>query len=148
MAAIQFGNVNNRFILKNCFDELRQNREQMKYITLDIAVKEDVDVAIRDTKQYNMDRESSFLVKNQLRASFIVRAMMGKKLFAFFLKWKKETDHMRVTCKTKVYDRLMKIYRNYQFIYFQKWKDQNNLAVMQKRSKIVYDIEKNNSQWH
>jgi hypothetical protein len=64
MAAIQFGNVNNRFILKNCFDELRQNREQMKYMTLDIAVKEDVDVAIQDTKQYNLDRENSFLVKN------------------------------------------------------------------------------------
>jgi hypothetical protein len=56
----------------------------MKYMTLDIAVKEDVDVAIRETKQYNLDRESSFMVKNQLRASFIVRAMMGKKLFAFF----------------------------------------------------------------
>lgn len=141
MAAIQFGQVNNRFILKNCFDELRQNREQMKFMTLDIAVKEDVDVAIRNTKQYNVDREHSFLVKNQLRAGFIVRAMMGKKLFTFFLKWKKETDHLRVTCKSKVADRLLKIYRNYQLIYFQRWKDQNNLAVMQKRSKIVYDIE-------
>ena len=88
------------------------------------------------------------MVKNQLRASFIVRAMMGKKLFAFFQKWKKETDHIRVTCNSKVKDRLMKIYRNYQLIYFQRWKDQNNLAVMQKRSKIVYDIESRNSQWH
>lgn len=120
----------------------------MKYMTLDIAVKEDVDVAIRDTKQYNVNRERSFLVKNQLRASFILRAMMGKKLFTYFLKWKKETDHLRVTCKSKVYDRLIKIYRNYQLLYFQKWKDQNNLAVMQKRSKIVHDIEQKNGQWH
>jgi hypothetical protein len=74
--------------------------------------------------------------------------MMGKKLFAYYHKWKKETDHIRVTCKTKVYDRLLKICRNYELMYFQKWKDQNNLAIMQKRSKIVYDIEQNNSQWH
>ena len=64
MAAIQFGQTNNRFILKNCFDGLRQHTEQMKYMTLDIAVKEDVDVAIRDTRQYNIDRESAFLTKN------------------------------------------------------------------------------------
>jgi hypothetical protein len=36
----------------------------MKYMTLDIAVKEDVDVAIRDTRQYNIDRERAFLTKN------------------------------------------------------------------------------------
>ena len=148
MAAIQFGKVNNRFILKNCFDELRQNREKMKYMTLDIAVNEDVDIAINATKQFNMDRERSFLVKNQLRAGFIVRAMMGKKLFAFFFKWKKETDHLRVTCKSKVYDRLLKICKNYQMMYFHRWRDQKNLAVMQKRSKIVSDVESKNSQWH
>jgi hypothetical protein len=64
MAAIQFVQTNNRFILKNCFDELRQNREQMKFMTLDIAVKEDVNIAIRDTKKFNIDRETSFLEKN------------------------------------------------------------------------------------
>jgi len=37
----------------------------MKYMTLDIAVKEDVDVAIRNTRKYNVDREQAFLTKNQ-----------------------------------------------------------------------------------
>lgn len=50
MAAIQFGQTNNRFIQKNVFDALRHHTEQMKYMTLDIAVKEDVDVAIRENR--------------------------------------------------------------------------------------------------
>ena len=33
-------------------------------------------------------------------------------------------------------------------MYFLRWRDQNNLAVMQKRSKIVYDIEQNNMAKH
>jgi hypothetical protein len=75
----------------------------MKYMTLDIAVKEDVDVAIKNTKQYNVDREQAFLTKNQQRAGFAVRAMLGKRLFTYFLKWRKESNHIRDTCKTKVF---------------------------------------------
>jgi hypothetical protein len=145
MAAIQFGQVNNRFILKNCFDELRHHCEKMKYMTLDIAVREDVDVGIKQTREYNFERERAFLTKNKLRASFAVRAMLGKRLFSYFHKWRKETNKLRELCKSKVWDRFLKIYRNYELIYFQRWKDQNNLAVMQKRSKIVYDIEKKNA---
>jgi hypothetical protein len=38
----------------------------------------------------------------------------------------------------------MKISGNYKLMYFLRWRDQNNLAVMQKRSKEVYEIEQNN----
>jgi hypothetical protein len=120
----------------------------MKYLTLDIAVKEDVDVAIEQTRQFNIDRERAFITKNKLRASFIVRAMMGKRLFSYFLKWRKESNQIRDVSRTKVWDKLLKVYRNYQLIYFQRWKDQINLAVMQKRAKMVADIEANNMQWH
>lgn len=110
-------------------------------MTLDIAVKEDVDVAIRNTRQYNVDREQAFLTKNQNRAGFAVRAMLGKKLFAYFQKWKKESDHIKILCKTKVWDRLLKIAGNYKLAFFIRWRDQNNLAVMQRKAKIVSEID-------
>jgi len=33
--------------------------------------------------------------------------MMGKRLFAYFMKWKKETDHFNVTMKEKVKIKLL-----------------------------------------
>ena len=58
------------------------------------------------------------MTKNKLRACFAVRAMLGKRIFSYFMKWRKESCQIRDVCSTKVYDRLLKIYRNYQLLYF------------------------------
>ena len=85
----------------------------MKHRTLDIAVREDVDVAIRNTRLENIEREQQFLTKNQLRAGFIVRGMLGKRLCSYFVKWRRETGHFTYTCKTKIAVKLIKIYKSY-----------------------------------
>lgn len=69
-------------------------------------------------------------------------------MFAYFQKWKKESDHIKTLCKTKVWDRLLKISGNYKLCFFLRWRDQNNLAVMQRKSKIVSEIDQRNQAWN
>jgi hypothetical protein len=89
MAAIQFGLTNQKYILRNCFDELRQNREKRKFELLHHAVNSDMNVAIAETKAFN--EKKSFKLENvhKMRAGNIVRDMIGRRLFAYFDHWTK-----------------------------------------------------------
>jgi hypothetical protein len=97
MAAIQFGKENRTYLLKNCFDELRQEAERSKYDAMYKAVKEDMDPAIASTSDWNKNKDNAIFMKNKFRASSILRDMMGKNLFTYFMQWKAETDAYRIT---------------------------------------------------
>jgi len=47
MAAIKFRDINSTFTIRNVFMALRQNAEKRKYELLDLAVKDDMNVAIK-----------------------------------------------------------------------------------------------------
>ena len=61
------------------------------------AVKEDMDPAIAYTSDWNKNKDNAILMKNKFRASSILREMMGKNLFTYFMQWKAETDAYRIT---------------------------------------------------
>jgi len=44
-----------------------------------------------------------------LRAGFIVRDMLGKKLDSFFKKWYKETQHFKTKLNKNIRDNLIKM---------------------------------------
>jgi hypothetical protein len=43
--------------------------------------------AIRSLEDFNYDKSTKIITKSQLRAGFIIRDMMGKKLYTYFKKW-------------------------------------------------------------
>lgn len=148
MAAIQFGKENQRYIMKNCFDALRQESETAKYEAMYRAVKEDMDPAIESTAKWNMNKDRAILTKSQLRAGSITRDMLGKRLLSYLLLWKKETDIYRVTLHSKIKGRLLKLYSNYMLSYFKHWKDKMNFRVTEKRKLMMQEIENENAMWH
>ena len=148
MAAIQFGKENQKYILKNCYDALRNESETAKYDAMYRAVKEDMDPAIESTAAWNMNKDRAILTKSQLRAGNITRDMLGKRLLSYFLLWRKETDIYRIILNTKIKGRLLKMYSNYMLSYFKHWKDKMNFRVTEKRKLQMNGIENENENWH
>ena len=97
MAAIQFGQQNQRYLMRNVFDELRQHCERRKYELLHHAVHEDMDVAIAKTTEFNATKSAKILNTNKNRAGNIVRDMLGRRLFAYFDHWVRVNEHYKVT---------------------------------------------------
>lgn len=126
MASIQFCQVNSKYLMKNVFDALNLHCEQKKYSILHQAVEEDINVAIKDTDEFVLQKSEVVLRKNQTRAGNIVTAMLGKRLFAYFDQWRSVNKHYQRTMVSKINDRLIKLYTNEMSSYFQRWKDQLN----------------------
>ena len=77
---------------------------------------------IKDLEDHNYSKSQEILTRSQLRASTIVRNMMGKRLFAYFKKWKDETRHFNVTMKEKVKIKLLQLCKGRYAAYFFHWK--------------------------
>ena len=91
MASIQFVLSNQKYTLKACFTELVRHKEQTKYKWLNHAVENDMTPVIKDLEDHNYSKSKEILTKSQYRASTIVRNMLGKRLFAYYRKWRDET---------------------------------------------------------
>lgn len=65
--------------------------------------------AIQSLEDFNYDKSTQILTKSQLRAGFIIRDMMGKKLNAYFKKWNEETQRFRIILTKNISDRLIRI---------------------------------------
>jgi hypothetical protein len=87
MAAIQFGQINRKYTLQACYNTLRQHTETKKHGMMKNAVEDDMDIAIQETEQFNQDKMKALLTSNQRRAGNIVRDMLAKRLYAYFMHW-------------------------------------------------------------
>ena len=65
--------------------------------------------AIQSLEDFNYDKSTQILTKSQLRAGFIIRDMMGKKLNTYFKKWNEETQRFRIILTKNISDRLIRI---------------------------------------
>ena len=140
MAAIQFGQTNRKYTMQSVFNALRQHTEVKKFSMMSTAVESDMNVAISETEQFNKDKTSALLRSNQTRAGNIVRDMLAKRLFAYFMHWNNVGVNYNQTMETKVKDKILKMYINYMKSYFVGWKTNVNTKERRKRMKIVQDM--------
>ena len=140
MAAIQFRESNSSYTLRAVFQALRQHTESKKYSLLDHAVKNDMNVAIEETTEFNQKKNQKLLNSNQLRAGNIARDMIGKRLFSYFQKWKSETDHYGVTMNTTIKNRILRSYTLKMRSFFDQWKKKSFDKVRRKKMKIVQEL--------
>ena len=57
---------------------------------------------IKSLEDHNYAKSKDILTRSQYRASIIVRNMMGKRLFAYYKQWHKETFHYKMIMNNKV----------------------------------------------
>ena len=103
-----------------------------------------MDVAIRDTKEFNQNKTNKLLTANQIRAGAITRNSIGKRLYSYFQKWRDETDHYKNTMEGKVKFRILKCYSKRVGSYFDHWKKNVYEKELRKRKKIIMDLQSEN----
>jgi len=140
MAAIRFGQTNQRLMVKNIFDELKRNKEQKKFELINMAVEEDVNIAIVETKQFNDGKSHALLTANQLRAGNIVVAMMGKQLYSYFSHWRLNQGDYSMKLKSIVKGRVLRLYARMMDSYFTKWADNLNVKRKQVKNRAVIEM--------
>ena len=99
-----------------------------------------MDIAISGCEQFNKDKTSGLQKSNQKRASNIVRDMLGKRLFAYFMHWNNVGVNYRQTMVTKVKGKVISMYLNYMGSYFVGWKTNVTTKERKKRVKLVQDM--------
>ena len=122
MAAIQFSRSNQQYLMQAVFDALRNHKESRKHVLLVHAVENDVKVAIANASLFNQNQAEVILRKNKARAGNIVIAMMGKRLFAYFMHWHAMTEDYKTKMNTKVKDKIIRQYIKYMKSYFSQWR--------------------------
>ena len=101
---------------------------------------------IKDLEEHNYSKSQEILTRSQYRASTIVRNMMGKRLFAYFKKWKDETRHFNVTMKEKVKIKLLQLCKGRFAAYFFHWKSNSfNKRNQLDNGKNMEDLSTNES---
>ena len=104
MAAIQFGKANRELLVRNCFAQLRQNREDSKYALIHKSLREDVDVAIEKFREANQAKQSAMLTESQRRAGELISEMLGKGFYSYFYYWSGLNRNFKIQMNTKVKD--------------------------------------------
>ena len=94
-----------------------------------MAVNDDMNVAIADTEAFVGERSHAIKIANQTRAGNIVRDMLGKRLYSFFIQWHNRTRYCNNVMNSKVRDRIIKTYINMMASYFDGWKKKTNTKV-------------------
>ena len=122
MTSIAFVQSNNRYTMKAVFGELLRHKEAKKFKLLKHAVENDMDPGIKDLEDHNFEKSKQILNRSQYRASGIVRNMLGKRLFAYFQKWKSETSHYSVTMNAKIRIKMTQMIKGKYAVYFYHWK--------------------------
>jgi len=105
------------------------------------ALKEDMDVGIAQAKEFNGKKSTELARSNQLRASNIVRDMLGKRLWSYFEHWRDANANYHQTMDMKVKGKIIRMYKNYLQSYFTAWKKKLNDKERQKKMKMVQTMQ-------
>jgi hypothetical protein len=136
MAAIAFGQHNQKYLLHNIFNELRHHRERSKYELTSRAVKDEMDVAIAEARAFNADKQYQVTRKHQNRAGNMIRDAFGKRLHSYFAKWRDHTLSYKQTMNIKVKSRIIHMYNNYMNSYFDHWKKNAHIKVRRHKAAL------------
>ena len=110
--------------MKNCFDELRRNKEVRKFRLMNHAVEQDMNPAIAILERVNHTKATNYLDRNRTRACHNVKEALYKVIYSFFRKWTKESGHYKVSLKSQVANRIIKNYYNNLMWAISRWKRQ------------------------
>ena len=104
LATLRFKELNISYHKKVCFDALRENKEKNKLQIMTAALNEDMDVTLQKYAKYRHRLENEIIIKMKMNVCNVIRTALGRRVFAYFRKWKTMTQQYRDTCRSKLKD--------------------------------------------
>ena len=81
-----------------------------------------MDVAIQEVTKFNEQKAAEIKKKAMTRACTITSVMLGKRLFAYFDKWRCMSENGNIVLNRRIRSRIYKMYYDYMRSYFTAWK--------------------------
>jgi hypothetical protein len=137
LATLRFKELNISYHKKVCFDALRENKEKNKFQIMTAALNEDMDVTLEKYAKYRHRLENEIIIKMKLNVCNVIRTALGRRVFAYFRKWKTMTQQYREKCRSKLKDQVCFAYRQNLIGYFLHWrKNASKMTILAKKDTI------------
>lgn len=100
-----------------------------------------MDVAILENTKFNTNFQANMTTRSMMNSGKIVRDMIGKRLYAYFQHWKESTANYNSKMKTKIKDRILRMYRERQLDAFLFWKKKALQKKKRVKKKMIMEME-------
>lgn len=141
LVALHFKRNCDTSIIKQCFDALREHKEQEKFQKVNDILNDEELPMIEQLQNQNEDFEVQRKFKEKTKACEAVKKMMSKQLFGYFLHWKEITEDYKEKLRTTIKDKIIKVYMEQIRNAFNYWKTLHDSNKLMSQQMIVEDFQ-------
>lgn len=141
LVALHFKRNCDTSIIKQCFDALREHKEQEKFQKVSDILNDEELPMIEQLQNQNEDFEVQRKFKEKTKACEAVKKMMSKQLFGYFLHWKEITEDYKEKLRTTIKDKIIKVYMEQIRNAFNYWKTLHDSNKLMSQQMIVEDFQ-------